>query len=99
MPSADYVVVGAGSAGCVVATRLAQAGASVLLLEAGPPPLHGVPRDGDDAGAADDGVEVLAPPVPHRDGQPALRRAIPQPKREMHRISQGSLLMESSMGI
>ena len=40
MPSADYVVVGAGSAGCVVATRLAQAGASVLLLEAGPPDRH-----------------------------------------------------------
>jgi choline dehydrogenase len=33
--SADYVVVGAGSAGCVLAKRLAQAGASVILLEAG----------------------------------------------------------------
>lgn len=32
----DVVVVGAGSAGCVVAARLAAAGASVLLLEAGP---------------------------------------------------------------
>jgi len=34
--SYDYVVVGGGSAGCVVAGRLADAGARVLLLEAGP---------------------------------------------------------------
>lgn len=33
---ADYVIVGAGSAGCVVAERLSATGASVLLLEAGP---------------------------------------------------------------
>ena len=33
---ADYVVVGAGAAGSVVAARLAQAGCSVILLEAGP---------------------------------------------------------------
>ncbi|MFT5392737.1 MAG: choline dehydrogenase [Gammaproteobacteria bacterium] len=32
----DYVVVGAGSAGCVVACRLAEAGMRVALLEAGP---------------------------------------------------------------
>lgn len=35
----DYVVVGGGAAGCVVASRLALAGLQVLLLEAGDDPL------------------------------------------------------------
>lgn len=35
--TADYVVVGAGSAGCALARRLADSGADVVLIEAGGP--------------------------------------------------------------
>ncbi len=36
MDTFDFVVVGGGSAGCVIANRLVQSGASVCVLEAGP---------------------------------------------------------------
>src|SRR5579872_1807013 len=40
MAEQEYVVVGGGTAGCVVAARLAERGARVLLLEAGPSDRH-----------------------------------------------------------
>ncbi len=44
MTQADYVIVGAGSAGCAVARRLAESGASVVLVEAGRPDDKGLAK-------------------------------------------------------
>ena len=38
--TSEYIIVGAGSAGCVLADRLSASGADVVLLEAGPSDLH-----------------------------------------------------------
>ncbi|MEE1923309.1 FAD-dependent oxidoreductase [Pseudomonas sp. 148P] len=40
MQTFDYIVIGAGSAGCALGARLARAGRQVLLLEAGPADNH-----------------------------------------------------------
>ena len=56
--SAEVIVIGAGSAGCVVARRLADAGVNVLLVEAGGPDLspaiHDPVRSFEVLGSADD---------------------------------------------
>ena len=54
MSDYDYVIVGAGSAGCVLADRLSAEGAEVLLVEAG----------GRDALAEDQDPRRLRPAVP-----------------------------------
>ena len=71
------VVVGAGSAGCVVARRLLDAGDEVVLVEAGPPlPPHAAPPE-------IDGPDLFAAhALPGRlwDGLRARRTAVGEPE-------------------
>ncbi|WP_430297235.1 GMC family oxidoreductase [Sinomonas sp. B1-1] len=75
MPEAvyDYVVIGAGSAGCVLANRLSEDGrASVLLLEAGPAPrspLLRVPAAGSLLYKSRYDWTLETEPQPHLDGR------------------------------
>lgn len=74
----DYVIVGAGSAGCVLAHRLGRSGRSVLLIEAGGPatlPAISIPPDWPQLqGSAADWRYVTVP-------QPHLgNRIIPYPR-------------------
>lgn len=69
----DYAVIGAGAAGCVMAARLAGAGARVALIEAGGPdrdPLIGVPGANVVTGTAPGlNWNYQTEPVPALDGR------------------------------
>ena len=79
MDSYDYIIVGAGSAGCVLANRLSEdPDVKVLLLEAGPPDVNEnihVPLGYLSLAGTDVDWDYHSAPEPHCDG-----RRIPLPR-------------------
>lgn len=77
MSGYNVIVIGAGSAGCVVATRLAQRGASVLLLEAGTdyPSLADLPAD-----IADGRMPAFSHDWGYRSAPGRVGRELPLPR-------------------
>ena len=74
----DYTIVGAGSAGCVLARRLAQAGRGVLIIEAGGPatlPAISVPPDWPQLQGSSADWRYVTAPQRHLGG-----RIIPYPR-------------------
>ncbi len=76
----DFVVVGGGAAGCVVAARLAESGsASVLLVEAGPDPRSSLPpelRDGWTIEPEPFDWGLIAEPDARHDARPLRRKKL-----------------------
>jgi len=71
-PEFDYIVVGGGAGGGVVASRLAHGGQRVLLLEAGCDPLEDAPGQGDSPRRLDTDYRVPAF-HPFASEHPAMR--------------------------
>lgn len=71
----DHVVIGGGSAGCVVAARLAEAGRRVALIEAGPTAEHNedILNLGRWSALIDGPLDYRLPIEPSPRGNPALR--------------------------
>ena len=83
MKTFDYIIVGGGSSGCVTASKLIKAGASVLLLEEGGQNINPL-------------LKMPAGWIPMLEGSPYLKffKSIPQPQlnNRQHDIAQAKIL-------